>query len=58
MKPHLIIFGILVFGFIGYNLFAPDQDSRTTTVISIVYSSILFGYIAFLAFTVLKKMKK
>lgn len=58
MKPQLIIFAILVFGFIGYNIFAPDQNSKTNTVINIVYSSIIFLYIAYIAFTVLKKMKK
>ncbi|WP_262151269.1 hypothetical protein [Chryseobacterium foetidum] len=58
MKPHLIIFGILIAGFIIYNLFFAVSDDRMNTLINIVYASILFGYISFVAFTVLRKMKK
>lgn len=58
MKIHLFIFAVLIAGFISYNLFLKVDDDKTNTVINIVYASILFGYISFMAFTLLKKMKK
>ncbi|RLJ23513.1 hypothetical protein CLU97_4272 [Chryseobacterium sp. 7] len=58
MKPQLIIFAILIAGFISYNLFFQSHDDRTNTVINIAFASILFGYISFMAYTLLKKMKK
>lgn len=58
MKPHLIIFAILIAGFIVYNFFLRVEDDKTNTVINIAYASILFGYISFMAFSLLKKMKK
>ncbi|CAI8915144.1 hypothetical protein [Chryseobacterium sp. MYb7] len=58
MKPQLIIFAILIVGFISYNLFFQSPDDRTNTVINITFASILFGYISFMAYILLKKMKK
>jgi len=58
MKPHLIIFAILIAGFIIYNFFFRIEDDRINTVVNIMYASVLFGYISFMAFSVLKKMKK
>jgi len=58
MKPHLIVFAILIAGFIVYNFFFKIEDDRTNTVINIMYASVLFGYISFMAFSLLKKMKK
>jgi hypothetical protein len=58
MKPQLIIFAILIAGFISYNLFFQSPDDRTNTVINIAFASILFGYISFIAYTLLKKIKK
>jgi len=58
MKPHLIIFAILIAGFIIYNFFFRIEDDRMNTVVNIMYASVLFGYISFMAFSVLKKMKK
>ncbi|MEG1590610.1 hypothetical protein AB670_03362 [Chryseobacterium sp. MOF25P] len=57
MKIHLIIFAILIAGFAVYNLFFALEDDRMNTLVNIVYASLLFGYISFMAFTVLKKMK-
>ena len=54
MKPHLIVFGILIAGYIGYNLFFKVADD----IINIVYASIIFAYISYMAFSVLRKMKK
>jgi len=58
MKPQLIIFAVLIAGFIVYNLFFVLEDDRMNTLVNIIYASILFGYIGFMAFTVLKKLKK
>ncbi|MDF2830945.1 hypothetical protein [Chryseobacterium indoltheticum] len=58
MKPHLIIFAILIAGFAVYNIFFALADDRMNTLVNIVYASILFGYISFMALTVLRKMKK
>lgn len=58
MKPHLIIFAVLIAGFAVYNIFFTVADDRMNTLINIVYASVLFGYISFMAFTVLKKLKK
>jgi len=58
MKIHLIIFGILIAGFIGFNLFLQTGNDRTDTAVNIIYASILFGYISFMAFSLLKKMRK
>lgn len=58
MKPHLIIFAVLIAGFAVYNIFFALPDDRMNTVVNIVYASVLFGYISFMALTVLRKMKK
>ncbi|MCX8531912.1 hypothetical protein [Chryseobacterium luquanense] len=58
MKIHLIIFAILIAGFAVYNFFFALEDDRMNTLVNIVYASVLFGYISFMAFTVLKKLKK
>ena len=49
---------VLIAGFISYNVFFQVDDDRTDTIINILYASVLFGYIAFMAFILLKKMKK
>lgn len=58
MKIHLIIFAVLIGGFISYNVFFEAEDERINTIINILYASILFAYISFMAFALLKKMKK
>jgi len=58
MKPHLIVFAILIAIFIAYNFFFRIEDDRMNTVVNIILSSILFGYISFMAYSLLKKMKK
>ncbi|MFZ4931253.1 hypothetical protein [Chryseobacterium sp. Mn2064] len=58
MKPQLIIFAILIACFIVYNLFFQSPDDRMNTIINIALASILFGYISFMAYSLLKKMKK
>lgn len=57
MKKHLVIYGILIALFIAYNLFFRSPDPRLDTVISILGTSIIFGYIAFMALVLLRKMR-
>ncbi len=58
MKTHIIIFGVLIAGFIAFNFFLQTGNDRTDTAVNIIYASVLFGYISFMAFSLLKKMKK
>jgi len=58
MKKHLAFYGILIILFIVYNLFFQVEDPKTNTAFSILFSSIIFGYIAYMAFVLLKKMGK
>ncbi|MDR2238708.1 MAG: hypothetical protein LBE92_21555 [Chryseobacterium sp.] len=58
MKPQLIIFAVLIAAFLIYNFFFQLEDDRTNTVVNIMFASILFGYIALMAYSLLKKMKK
>ncbi|MCW3162660.1 hypothetical protein [Chryseobacterium oryctis] len=58
MKPQLVIFGILVIGYIIYNLFFQIQDDKINTIFNIIYASVIFAYISFMAYSLLKKMKK
>ena len=58
MKKHLIIYAILVIIFIAFNTFVKLEDARLNTAINILFGSIIFGYIAFLAFILLKKLGK
>ncbi|MEA1850420.1 hypothetical protein U9K52_16010 [Chryseobacterium sp. MHB01] len=58
MKIRLIIFGVLIAGFVVFNLFLQTGNEKTDTAVNIIYASILFGYISFMAFSLIKKMKK
>ncbi|WP_419868757.1 hypothetical protein [Chryseobacterium sp. CT-SW4] len=58
MKTQLIVFAILIAGFIIYNLFFRLGDDKLDTVVNIIYASVLFAYISFMAYSLLKKMRK
>lgn len=55
MKKHLIIYGILVTLFIIYNAFFQVKDEVLNEILNIIFSSILFLYIAIMAWVLLKK---
>ena len=57
MKKQLIIYMILIVGFIAYNQFFPAQDPKTNALINIIFASFLFLYIGYLSFMLLKKIK-
>lgn len=56
MKKQLIVYGILIASYLVYNFIFKVADEKINTAIDILFASLIFGYIAFLAFTVLKKM--
>lgn len=58
MKKHLIIYAVLIAIFIVYNFFFQIEDPRINTAVNILFASILFGYIAFMAFVLYKKLGK
>lgn len=58
MKPQLFIFGILVAGYIIYNLFFQIEDDKMNTAVNIIYASVIFAYMSFMAYSLLRKMKK
>lgn len=58
MKKHLTIYAILIVIFIMYNFFFQIEDPRINTAVNILFASILFGYIAFMAFVLFKKLGK
>ncbi len=58
MKKQLFIYAVLVLIFIAYNQFFQLEDERLNNLINILYASMLFLYIGYLAYTVLRKLKK
>ncbi|MDO4225430.1 MAG: hypothetical protein Q4C75_06015 [Bergeyella zoohelcum] len=56
MKKQLSIYAVLVFIFIAYNSFFQVKDERLNTLINIIYTSVLFLYIGYIAWVVLKKI--
>ncbi len=58
MKKHLTIYAVLIVLFVIYNFFFKIGDDRTNTAVNILFASILFAYIAFMAFVLVKKMGK
>ncbi|WP_185116286.1 hypothetical protein [Chryseobacterium sp. Leaf201] len=58
MKLQLIIFGILIAGFVIFNFFLQSDNDRINTAVNIIYASILFGYISFMAYSLLRKTRK
>nr|WP_245169052.1 hypothetical protein [Marnyiella aurantia] len=57
MKKQLIIYAALILAFIIYNQFFQVPDGRLNDIINIIFSSILFLYIAYLGFLALKKIR-
>jgi len=52
-----MVYAALVLLYIAYNLFFEVQDPRTNAAINILATSILFLYIAVLAFVLIRKLK-
>ncbi|MFC0344577.1 hypothetical protein [Epilithonimonas hispanica] len=58
MKKQLYIYAVLIILFVAYNFYKPIKDERTDAVINILFTSVLFLYIAYIAYLVLKKIGK
>ncbi|SDE30094.1 hypothetical protein [Riemerella columbipharyngis] len=58
MKKQLIVYAILILAFFAYNLFFQVKDYKISTAINILFGSFLFLYIAYIAYVILRKLKK
>ncbi len=58
MKKQLYIYAFFILLFAVYNIFFQVEDQKTNAVINILLSSFLFLYLAYLAYLILKKIKK
>lgn len=58
MKKQLYIYMGMVLVFIIYNQFFQLQDERLNDLINILFASFLFLYIGYMAFLVLKRLKR
>ncbi|UFK98298.1 hypothetical protein [Kaistella faecalis] len=58
MKKQLYVYLVLILAFIVYNQFFQVQDERTNSLINILFASFLFLYIGYIAYVVLKRLKK
>ncbi|MCZ2085516.1 MULTISPECIES: hypothetical protein [unclassified Kaistella] len=58
MKKQLYIYAALIIIFIVYNQFFQLTDNRLNEAINILFASVLFLYIGYLAYLLLKKLKK
>ena len=57
MKKQLYIYAAMVVAFIVYNQFFQVEDNRLNEGINILFASILFLYIGYLAYLLLKRIK-
>ena len=58
MKRQIYNYIGIILLYIIYNQFFQIKDEKINTIINILFASFLFGYIAYMAFLILKKMKK
>lgn len=58
MKKQLFLYAVLVLGFILYNAFFRSEDQRMDPLINILYTSLLFLYMGYMAFIDLRRMKQ
>lgn len=58
MKKQLYIYATLIIIYLIYNFFFKIEDEKINAGVDIIFASIIFGYIAFLAWGLLKKMNK
>lgn len=58
MKKHIGVYGILIAIFVAYNLFFSNGDEKTYTAVNILLASVVFLYIGFLAWILLRRMSR
>ncbi|MHA3044290.1 hypothetical protein JSO61_002975 [Riemerella anatipestifer] len=57
MKKQLYFYAILIIAFVLYNTVFKVEDDRVNAIVNITFASVLFLYIAYIAWVILKKMK-
>ena len=58
MKKQLYNYAGIILLYILYNQFFQVKDEKINAIINILFARFLFGYIAYMAIIILKKMKK
>ena len=58
MKAQIYNYAGIIILYILYNQFFRVQDEKTNTIINILFASVMFGYMAYMAKKKKKKMKK
>ncbi|TDX86285.1 hypothetical protein [Epilithonimonas xixisoli] len=58
MKKQLYFYAGLIILFVAYNFYKPVKDERLDAIINILFASVLFLYIAYIAYLVLKRIGK
>ncbi len=58
MKKQLYIYAVLVIAFIVYNQFFQIEDERMNAIVNILFASVLFLYIGYMAYVLLKRLKE
>lgn len=58
MKKQLYIYIVIISLYIAYNQFFMIEDEKVNTLINILFASMLFGYMAYMAIVLLKRLKK
>ncbi|MDY3547609.1 hypothetical protein PG291_03220 [Riemerella anatipestifer] len=58
MKKQLYFYAILIVAVVLYNTVFKIEDGRINAIVNIAFASVLFLYIAYIAWVILKKMKK
>lgn len=48
----------MIIAFVAYNQFFQVEDERMNSIINILFSSFLFLYIGYIAYLVLRRLKK
>ncbi|OWK74174.1 hypothetical protein CBW16_01810 [Flavobacteriaceae bacterium JJC] len=58
MKKQLYFYIAMIAAFVIYNQFFQVPDERINNLINILFASFLFLYIGYIAYLVLKRLKK
>lgn len=58
MKKQLYFYIAIIVLYIAYNQFFTIENEKVNTIVNILFASLLFGYMAYMAIVLLKKLKK
>ncbi|MBW8362911.1 MAG: hypothetical protein K0M56_12090 [Kaistella sp.] len=57
MKKQLYFYVLMIVAFVVYNQFFRIEDEKINSLINILFASVLFLYIGFIAYLILKRLK-